>query len=141
MRGFKKLPKSYFDKYSGKPVKIIEFNPQSTIVANKYIEELRILLKEFNVDIVHRGSTAFGIAGKGEIEVGIYPEKKDWDSIINKLKLHFGEIGNLEENYARFNHIFNNFEIEIILMKGHNVILDKKLTEYLKKITRSIKRI
>jgi hypothetical protein len=28
------------------------------------------------VEIIHRGSTSFGIAGKGEIEIGVFPQEK-----------------------------------------------------------------
>lgn len=127
-----KLPEDYFNKYSNKPVKIVEFNPKSRIIAGKYIKRLRLLLKNFEIEILHRGSTAFGIAGKGEIEVGIYPLEKEWQGVIGALKTHFGKIDNLEENYARLNDLFDGFEVEIILLKGQGARIDKKLNEYLK---------
>ena len=129
--GFTKLPKNYFDKYSDKPVKIIPFNPRAKIVADKYINKLRLTLNKFNVEILLKGSTAYGIAGKGEIEIGVYPSEKEWEKVIATLKIHFGRIDNLEENYARFNDKFDDFEIEVILLKGYDAAVDKKLTEYL----------
>lgn len=131
MRGFTKLPKSYFDKYSDKPVKITPFNPRAKIVAHKYIKKIESLLENFKVETLLRGSTAFGIAGKGEIEIGVYPKQEEWGEVIKTLKNHFGKVDNLEENYARFNDNFDGFETEVILLKGHDAIIDKKLTEYL----------
>ena len=131
MRGFTKLPDNYFDKFKDKPVKIVPFNSKSRIIANKYISKIKDVLSDVDVEILHRGSTAFGIAGKGDIEIGIYPSSNDWDKVINKLKKHFGKVNNLEDNYARFNDIFVGFEIEVILMKGFDAKVDKKLTKYL----------
>lgn len=140
MRGFTKLPRTYFQKYSDNPVKIIPFNPRSQISTKEYIKRLNSLLSKFKVDILLRGSTAFGIAGKGEIEIGVYPLEKDWEEIINILKNNFGAVNNLEENYARFNDKFEGFEIEIILLKGYDAVVDKKLTEYMKNSPEVLKR-
>lgn len=129
MRG---MSDDYFDKFSDKPVKIVRFNPKSRIVAGKYIKKIRSLLKNFEIEILHRGSTAFGIVGKGEIEVGVYLLEKDWEEVVETLKTHFGKVDNLEDNYARFNDFFDGFEIEIILLKGSDAVVDKKLNEYLK---------
>lgn len=131
MRGFTKLPKGYFDKYSDKPVKIVKFNPKSRVVAENYIKKIELLLKDFKVELLLRGSTAYGIDGKGEIEIGVYPKEEDWGEVIKTLTAHFGKVDNLEENYARFNDIFDGSEIEVILLKGHDAQVDKKLTNYL----------
>lgn len=133
MRGFTNHQKSYFDKFSDKPVKIFPFDPRARIVAEKYIKKIESLLNNFEVEVLHRGSTAFGISGKGEIEIGIYPKQDGWEEVVRILKKHFGKVDNLEENYARFNDKFMNFEIEVILLRGHDATVDKKLTEYLKK--------
>lgn len=132
MRGFTKLPKDYSDKYTDKPVRIIPFNPKSKQVANEYIKKIRSLLLKYKVNFLLRGSTAYEIAGKGEIEIGVYPKEKEWKEVLGTLKSHFGTIDNLEENYARFNNKLGGFEIEVILLKGHDAVIDKKLTEYLK---------
>jgi len=132
MRSFTKLPKNYFDKFSDKPVKIIPFDPKSRVVAEKYIKKIELLLKNFKVEISHRGSTAFGIAGKGEIEIGVYPLEKEWNVVIETLTTYFGKVDNLEKNYARFNDCFEGFEIEVVLFKGYDATIDKRLTEYLK---------
>lgn len=132
MRGLTELPDSYFERFANRPVKIIPYDPKAKVVTSKYILKLRDLLSNFKVEILHRGSTAFGIAGKGEIELGVFPVKKDWGGVIDKLKSHFGKVDNEEENYARFNDDYEGFEIEVILMRGKDAEIDKRLTEYLK---------
>ena len=125
------MPNEYFNKFSDKPVNIKPFDPASRKIAREYIQTLRKLLENFNLELIHRGSTAFGIAGKGDIEIGIYPKQSDWDRVLEKLTQKYGQAGNLEENYARFNDTFKKREIEIIVMKGHEAKVDKKLTRYL----------
>lgn len=131
MRGFTKLPEGYFEKYSDKPVKLVPFNPKAKDTASIYINRLKAWLSGFDTEILHRGSTAFGITGKGEIEIGIYPKDRDWDKVIAVLRSYLGEVSSLEENHARLNDDFEGFEIEIILMKGYDAEVDKKLTGYL----------
>lgn len=131
MRGLPRLPDSYFDKFKGKPVKLYPFDPKSRKIAVDYIEKLTRLLGDFKAEFLHRGSTAFGIAGKKDIEIGVYPSDKDWDNVLEKLKSHYGKVGNLEKNYARFNDLVDDFEIEVILMRGCEAEVDRKLTNYL----------
>ncbi len=126
-------PENYFNKFSIKQVEIKPFDPESLNIANEYITLLQNLLRNFQVTIIHRGSTAMGISGKGDIEIGIYPDAQNWDSVIEVLKQHFGEPGNIEPDYVRFNDEKNGFEIEIILQKGENARIDRALTDYLKK--------
>ena len=132
MRGLTKLPDSYFAKFTNKQVRLYPFNPKSRVVAKKYILKLERLLSEFNLEIIHRGSTAFGIAGKGEIEIGVYPKTKDWTLVLKCLTKFIGKLDNLETNYARFNDRFQDFEVEIIVLKGSDAKIDRQLTEYLK---------
>ncbi len=131
MRNLAQTPISYFDKFKDKPVHIKPFDPSLVLIAQKYIKKLKKILSSFNPQIVHRGSTTFGIAGKNEIELGIYPKPKDWQKIIDLLTGCYGQVNNLEKNYARFNDVYKDTEIEIILMKGYDAFLDKKLFSYL----------
>ena len=125
------MPDSYFEKFSDKPVYIKPYDPKSKQIAVEYIALLKNLLKEFDVKILHRGSTAFGIAGKGDVEIGIFPSKEDWKLVVSKLRERFGELGNIEDEYARFNDEKGGFEIEIILQKGETAKIDIALTNYL----------
>lgn len=132
MKGLPKFSKEYFERFSTNPVLIKPFDPRSLEVAAKYKKRLDILLKPFRLIACHRGSTYFGIAGKGEIEFGVYPKKEDWYKVLVAIINYYKAIGNLENEYARFNDNSEGFEVEIILMTGHIAVVDKKLNEYLK---------
>ena len=134
------LDLAYFKKFNTSPVEIKAYNPVSKEIAQEYIELLITLLKDFEVKIIHRGSTAFKISGKGDIEIGVYPGEEDWDMIVEKLESYFGSPENTEVDYARFNTLKNGFEIEIILQKGESARVDIALTEYLMSHPKLLKR-
>ena len=131
MIGLPKFEKEYFQKFSTKPVTLKPYDPKSKVVAEKYIKKLTKLLDGFDVEIIHRGSTAFKISGKGDVEIGVYPAEKSWYQVLERLVNHYKGVGCLEKNYARFNDELDKFEIEVIVMKGHEATVDKKLTKYL----------
>jgi hypothetical protein len=131
MRGLPQIPKEYFDKFKDKKVNITSWDPKSKNVALRYVSKLKHILKDVNAEIIHKGSTAYQIAGKGEIEIGVYPNEADWEETMKLLEENIGEVNNLENNYARFNDNYEGFEIEVILMKGYDAVVDKKLTEFL----------
>lgn len=132
MKGLPKFKEEYFTRFAEKPVKIIPFNPKTKEKALKYKKDLYELLKEWQVEIEIHGSTELEIAGKGEIEIAVYPKKGDWFDILIFLINHFKMIGNLRKDYARFNTIFENEEIEIIVTKGKSAEVNRKLQQYLK---------
>jgi len=132
-------PPEYFEKFSNNPVEIKPFNPKSKDIARKYIEIIQKLLLGYEVQIVHRGSTAFGISGKGDVEIGVYPNTEKWNLVIDKLKTLLGEPNNIEDDYVRFNTESEGFEIEIILQKGETARVDVALTEYMMNHTKLLK--
>ena len=131
MRPLEKFDDKYFKKYKTKLVKIKPYNPKQKQIANKEIEKLRKLLDDKRVNIIIRGSTAFEILGKGDVEVGVYPKANSWDTTPMKLRGVCGEPDNLEKDYARFNLEHQGCEIEIIVLKGYEAKLDRALTQYL----------
>lgn len=131
MKGLGRYNEKYFARYKDKPVQIKPYDPQTRILAGEYLAKLQTLISKWKIKPVLRGSTAFGVAGKGEIEIGLYPKNKDWYDLVIFLINHFRGIGNLEADYARFNDLFKGQEIEIILMKGYQARVDKKLFEFL----------
>jgi len=132
MKQLPKFPDKYWLKFSDDPVKIIPFNTNSKKIARKYIEQLKKLTSSLSISaIYHRGSTALGISGKGDIEIGLIPKKNCWFETIILLTNHYKGIGNLDNDYCRFNDIFDGFDIEIILMRGYSAFLDKKIIKYL----------
>lgn len=132
MKGLPKFPKEYFERFSTNQVLVKPFDPRSLEVAEEYKKKLDEMLRPFGLTAFHRGSTYFGISGKGEIELGLYPKKEDWYKILVAIINYYRAIGNLENEYARFNDNSEGFEIEVILMTGHSAVVDQKLNEYLK---------
>jgi len=130
MKGLNELPESYYEKFANKKVTIKPFNPETRKLADVYIKSLNEILGE-EIEVVLRGSTLFGIAGKGEIEYGVYPGEDNWQNVFDKLKVKYGDVQNTDNNYARFNDVSGDTEIEIIMMKGRDAEVDKKLTAYL----------
>lgn len=133
MRGWDKFDTNYFLKYKEKPVKLKPYDPQQEEVAQRYLEKIESLTHGVDIKLIVRGSTAFKILGKGDVEVGVYPLEKDWKKVACILKKTYGDPDNVEPNYMRFNQESSEgYEVEIILLKGHEAKVDIKLTEYLK---------
>ena len=132
MRGWDKFNMDYFLKYKEKPVKLRPYNPQQEVVALRYLDEIRELTADFGPKLLIRGSTAFKILGKGDVEVGVYPQEKDWQKVADILTEAYGNPDNVEADYMRFNQeSAEQYEVEIILLKGHEAKVDLALTEYL----------
>lgn len=131
MRGLTKFDIKYFDKYRTSPVKIKPFSSKQTRIAKKIITKLKEQLFEFEIKYMIRGSTAFKISGKGEVEVGIYPKSTDWPKVIDNLVKIYGPLEQLEESYGRVNTIIDNVEVEIILLKDGEADVDIKLHRYM----------
>jgi GrpB-like predicted nucleotidyltransferase (UPF0157 family) len=135
----KRFPPKYFLKYSQKPVEIKPFSRKQEDIARKFYKRVGELLEDFDLKIMIRGSTAFKIAGKGDVEIGIYPNKPDWKSVIDLLKNEFGDPGNVEEDYVRFNDVCEDVEVEVIMLKGEDAKLDVMLHKYLIKNPKLLK--
>lgn len=132
MKQLPKFPENYWLKFSNDPVDIKTFDPKSTQIAKDYIHQLQILLKDLSIEhIYHRGSTYLGVAGKGDIEIGITPKANHWFQSIVTLANHYQAIGNLDQDYCRFNDHFQKSDIEIILLKGYSAEVDRKLHKFL----------
>jgi len=132
MKGLPAFSQEYFNRFNTGPVDIKPFDSKSIGVVDAYIKKLDILLRPFGLGLVHRGSTYFRIAGKGEIEFGIYPGEEKWPKVISALTSYYnGVVGKLEPNYARFNDTFEGFRVEVIVMKGREALVDLALTKYL----------
>ncbi|MCX6783905.1 MAG: hypothetical protein NT141_02450 [candidate division WWE3 bacterium] len=131
MIGLDKFTEDYFLKYSTKPVKIKPYDPQQTILGGFYISKISGYLKGIDAEVKLRGSSLFKIAGKGEVEVGVYLDEANWDLAIKEISKYFGKPENIESNYVKFNDVYEGKENEIILLKGHEAEVDKKLHSYL----------
>jgi len=132
MKGTINLPDEYFLKYKDRPVKLIPFDPKTKKIGLKMVDNIKEMLGEFPCEVLLRGSTLYEISGKGDIEIGIYVDKKEWENVFEILKEKFGEPGVVEEEYVRFNLDSSGQEFEIMMFTGRGGLVDKKLTEYLK---------
>lgn len=130
-KNFPESPADYFDKFNETPVLIKPFDPRSNAITADYLAGLRGLFEGLNIELTHRGSTAFGIAGKGDVEVGVYPSGGAWGEVLERLEKFCGQAENVEKNYVRFNDAIGDYEIEIIVIRGYEAKVDRRLTEYL----------
>ena len=132
MKDLPESPADYFDKFDTDPVSIKPFDPRSKTIAAKYLVKLRDLFIGLDAELSPRGSTVFGIAGKGDIEIGVYPSEETWAEVLQRLEGVYGGAGNNEETYVRFNDASGDYEIEIIVLRGYAAKVDKQLATYLK---------
>lgn len=131
MRPLPVPPPGYYERFKERPVTVKSFDPASRAVAQRYMERLGRMLDGLDAGLQLRGSTAWGIAGKGDIEIGVFPGEGAWDNVIARLAQTFGLPPSLEENYARFNDNAEEFEIEIILLRGYEAEVDRRLSVYM----------
>jgi len=98
------FPNRYWLKFETKPVIISDYDPRSTNIAKKYIQNISQILTDYPIDaIYHRGSTALQISGKGDIEIGIIPQADYWFDTIVFLSQHFRSLRNLDDDSGGFN--------------------------------------
>jgi GrpB-like predicted nucleotidyltransferase (UPF0157 family) len=131
MKGFPEFSEEYFLQFSEKPVEILPFDPKTLEIADTYVRRIEELLGGLLVEVSVRGSVAFKISGKGDIEVGIYTEDGDWEEVIARLTDFFGEPKKLEQEYARFNDKYEKYHLEISVMRGETAETDKTLYRFL----------
>lgn len=115
------IPKGWYRKFSkSKKVKIKEHNPELLQIVSDVKTKLRKILGK-SVEIEHRGSSALGISGAGEVDLYLrVKNRKDFQAAFEKLKKEFGEPGSYypDEPRARFNKIYKGVEFEQMLVLG-----------------------
>jgi len=135
--------KKWFMKFSDvKKVDIAPFNPNHVVLAEAYIRKLQKTIGG-NVEIEHRGATALGISGKGEIDLDVRAPSNRFDSILKKMMdHHFPEQGKIEHNRVRFNDKYRGIIIEIQLVRKGSVIDrdDTTVFNYLNDHPRTLKQ-
>jgi GrpB-like predicted nucleotidyltransferase (UPF0157 family) len=67
-------------------------------------------------EIEHRGASALGISGKGEVDIYVRVTPLQFKYFLKKLTNLYGTPGSLEEARARFNQIYRGVEFEIMLV-------------------------
>ena len=131
MKGIPRFPKRYFERYRTSPLELKPYLSRQKEIGTKIVNEIINIVDDPKTEIVLRGSTLYKISGKGDIDIGIYATPKRWQMGLDKLLAFYGEARVIEKTFAAFNLECNGFPIEISLMKGHQIKVDKALTTYL----------
>ncbi|MBI4028874.1 MAG: GrpB family protein [Candidatus Blackburnbacteria bacterium] len=98
--------------------KITPFNPQVKNDFLKLKKELEAIVGK-DVDITLRGSSSFGISGKGELDIYIPVSLDRFDTILQKLIKAYGKPGSLYPNErSRFNRFVNDTKAEVFLINS-----------------------
>lgn len=122
-----KQPSEYYLRYKETPVKQYPYDPETGMVAGKVILQLKEIVGE-DLEIIHMGSSALKIAGKNDVEVYIF--SKNWNEDAEKLTKKYGKPGHVEDEFIRFNHVVDNLEVEIIMVRGYVGKLNKAVHKY-----------
>ncbi len=124
-----------------KIVEIVPYDPKVKSVFEKVKQEIQSFMN--GAQVIHRGSTALGIAGQGEIDLYIPVLKNNFDKNLKKLIIHFGEPGSIYPfKRARFVKYIDNTKIEIFLInkEDENYKNSVKFENYLKENPESLKK-
>jgi GrpB-like predicted nucleotidyltransferase (UPF0157 family) len=113
------IPKGWFKQFSKtKKVKIVKRDTKVFKLVHEFSFKLKKLLGE-SIEIEHRGSTALGISGQGEVDLYLrVKNRKEFTKAFAKLKTKFGEPRSYYPNEprARFNYIYHGIEFELMLV-------------------------
>lgn len=132
MKNLPPFPTEYWQKFSDRPITVSAYDPRTAAVATACLKQLQQELTTYDqLAIYHRGSTAWQIAGKNDIELGVVSPAHIWKKVMADLTQLYGQPQNQEPEYARFNLMKHEYPIEIIVMGGYLAELDQKLHEYL----------
>lgn len=96
-------------------VKIVPYNPRVKEVFRQQQSEIQSVLGKDTI-VLHKGASAWGISGKGDVDIYIPVPAEQFDSSFEQLKQSLGEPGShysLER--VRWNRIVEDIEVEIFL--------------------------
>lgn len=72
MRNIVKFTKQNPENFTTEPLSLHEFDSKTTDIARKHVKLIKKSLRDLFIDVLHRGSTLFQIAGKNDIDIGVY---------------------------------------------------------------------
>lgn len=130
MKPLNKFTREYFDKYNEKQVKLLPYNVDMTLLADKYISMLAELLKNNNVKFGQIGSVAYKIPAL-DVEIAVYTDNSNKDMVIETLKSKFGEPTQNEKEFTRFEIFGEKYEFDIHVYSGYEGEISEKLTRYM----------
>ncbi len=127
----KGLPKKDFSQFRTTPLEMKPFSPKTALFAQKYINKINKVIKDTNTIVKLRGSTAFKILGKGDIDIAVYTSNKNYRTTLEQLIHFFDQPTATGKDFAAFQFEDHKYEIEVSIMKGYEVKVDLKLTDFL----------
>jgi GrpB-like predicted nucleotidyltransferase (UPF0157 family) len=120
-----------FARMSTKPVHLKPFDPQAKAIALDLMAVLDDQVAAWGVRSVLHGSTALEIEGKGEIEVALYLDDSNWEAVKAHLYGLYGKPWSEEENFVNINAQHQGVDVEIILLRGYDAVVNRALMDYL----------
>lgn len=100
----------------GRPVRIIPYDPQVKVAFAKVQQELQSILGS-SIDIQHRGASAMGISGKGDLDIYVPVVVTAFDQTVDTVTKHYGQPGSLYPlQRARWNLMVDGFETEVFVI-------------------------
>lgn len=132
MRGLPKLSNEYFAQFRTTPLKLKPFDPKARQIGKEFANKLKNQLINIpTIEVALRGSILFGIPGKGDIDIAVRTTSRSFPQAYKVLCELFGNPRATGKTFAAFYIYIEKYEIEISLMKGHEAVVDKVLTDYL----------
>lgn len=126
-----KYTQNYFQQFRTTPLKLKPFNPKTKKIGKDIANKLRKRINNEKVNVLHRGSTAFGILGKGDVDIGVYADGDTYSETKLILVEMFGKPRAQGRTFAAFYTTIDGQEVEVSLMRGREAEVDQKLTIYL----------
>jgi GrpB-like predicted nucleotidyltransferase (UPF0157 family) len=120
-----------FERMSTDPVQLKPFDPRTKALALDLMAVLDRQVADWSVQAVLHGSTALEIEGKGEIEVALYLDDENWDAVRAHLYRLYGRPWSEEANFVNINTQAHGIDVEIILLRGADAVINRALMDYL----------
>ena len=130
MKSLNKFTKEFFDRYEEKPVKLNPYSDEMKYLADKYLQELKILLNSQEVELEIIGSVAYQISAS-DVEIAVYATEKKWVEILDILKNKYGNPVNLDNEFARFKIRGEIYKFSIHVYCGYEGEVSKKMTKFM----------
>lgn len=97
-------------------VKIVPYNPKTKDVFKKQERLIQSALGKESV-VLHEGASAWGISGKGDVDIYIPVKVKSFNKVYEKLRSLLGDPGSYyQDERVRWNKVDDAIDVEIFLV-------------------------
>jgi GrpB-like predicted nucleotidyltransferase (UPF0157 family) len=132
MKNTQKKSIGYFNRFDENPIELKPYDPSLTPIALELVDKLIERLINIPVEILHIGSSAYEISGKGVIEIAILSGDDEWEKIKKRLFPVYGKPKFELAERVGYNTQFKWKAVEILLMRGDTAKLNKAVHTALK---------